>query len=529
MRSREKPWFRHWPSGVPRHLEYPEVPLFTLLSSTAAKSSERVAFTCRSRALTFGELDRLTDGLAASLVEMGLLRGERVLILLPNVPEFVISYYATLKAGGIVTAANPLFKEFELKYHLEDSEAVFAITQSDLYTTLKRAAGSKLKGVIVVGDVDREAVPFNELVKRSLKPPSFTVKPKEDVAVLQYTGGTTGMPKGAMMTHYNLIANAVQNAAWFKWTEREVVMGVLPLCHTWGSCVCMNSPIYVGARTILIPRFNPEEALKTVEREKVTVWYGSATMFNILINHPGIGRHDLSSLRYVKVGAMPVPTELKRRWEALTGVPMIPGYGLTEASPETHTNPPERVKEGSIGIPIIDTEAKVVDVETGTRELKPGEVGELVIRGPQVMKGYWRRNEETANALRGGWLYTGDLARMDEEGYFYIVDRKKDIIKYKGYSVYPAELENVLYTHPAIKECAVVGKTDLEAGEIPKAFVVLKEGFQVSKDEIIRYCEERVAPYKRIREVEFVSEIPKTLVGKVLRRKLRKGEEGRRV
>jgi len=519
--SLEKPWFKYWPNGVPRSLKYPEVPLFALLSSTAAKSPEKVAFKCRNRSLTFEDLDRLTDRLAASLVEMGLLQGERVLIFLPNVLEFVISYYAILKAGGIVTAANPLYKEFELKYQLEDSEAIFAITQSDLYPTLKRTASVKLKGVIVVDNGDQEALRLNELLKRDLKPPSFTVKPKEDVAVLQYTGGTTGMPKGAMMTHYNLVVNAIQNATWFKWTEREVVMGVLPLCHTWGSCVCMNSPIYVGARTILMPRFNPEEALETVEKEKATTWYGSATMFNILINHPAIKKYDLSSLRYVKVGAMPIPIELKRRWEALTGVPMIPGYGLTEASPETHTNPPERVKEGSIGIPIIDTEAKVVDVESGTIELKPGEVGELIIRGPQVMKGYWKKDEETRKTLRDGWLYTGDLAKMDVEGYFYIVDRKKDLIKYKGYSVYPAELENVLYTHPAVKECAVVGKPDVEAGEIPKAFVVLKEGFNISKDELIKYCEERVAPYKRIREVEFVSEIPKTLVGKVLRRKLR--------
>ncbi|MCW4055678.1 MAG: AMP-binding protein, partial [Candidatus Bathyarchaeota archaeon] len=265
-----------------------------------------------------------------------------------------------------------------------------------------------------------------------------------------------------------------------------------------------------------------------VEKKKVTVWYGAATMFTIITSHPGISKYDLSSLRCVKAGAAPIPTATKTRWDSLTGVELILGYGLTEASPETHNSPPNRVKIGSVGIPIIDTDAKIVDIETGTKELPPGEVGELIVKGPQVMKGYMKRPEETERALRNGWLYTGDIARMDEEGYFYIVDRLKDTIKYKGYSVFPAEVENVLYTHPSIKECAVIGKPDPVAGEIPRAYVVLNEGAALTKDELIEYCKERIAPYKRIREVEFVAELPKSIAGKILRRALRTKKSDKR-
>jgi len=290
----------------------------------------------------------------------------------------------------------------------------------------------------------------------------------------------------------------------------------------------MNSTIYVGATLVLIARFNPERVLELVEKKKVTVWYGAATMFTIITSHPDISKYDLSSLRCVKAGAAPIPHSTKRKWDSLTGVELILGYGLTEASPETHNSPPNRVKIGSVGIPIIDTDAKIVDIETGMRELSPDEVGELIVKGPQVMKGYIKRPEETKKALRNGWLYTGDITRMDEEGYFYIVDRLKDTIKYKGYSVSPAEVENVLYTHPSIKECVVIGKPDLVAGEIPKAYVVLKKEATITRDELIEYCQKRIAPYKRIREVEFATELPKSIAGKILRRALRNRECGKK-
>jgi long-chain acyl-CoA synthetase len=347
------------------------------------------------------------------------------------------------------------------------------------------------------------------------------------MATLQYTGGTTGMPKGAMMSHYNLVSNAIMNAIWFNWTKEEKVMGVTPLSHTWGPCVTVNSPFYVGATLFLVSRFDLEKVLDMVDKHKITVFYGVTTLFNMLINHPTIGDYDLSSLRCAKAGGMPIPGEVKKKWDKITGTELILGYGLTEASPETHDSPPERIKVGSIGIPLMDTDAKIVDVETGTKELAPGEEGELIIKGPQVMLGYWQRPEETRDTLRDDWLYTGDIARMDEEGYFYIVDRSKDMIKYKGYGVYPGEVENVLYMHPAIRECAVAGKPDAVAGELPKAYVVLKDGYSLTEEELIEFCKQRVSPFKRIREVQFVGEIPKTPVGKVLRRVLRDRERGK--
>jgi long-chain acyl-CoA synthetase len=318
----------------------------------------------------------------------------------------------------------------------------------------------------------------------------------------------------------------MQNAAWFGWSPEDTIIGLLPFYHSWGACTCVNSPIYSGARAIVLPRFDAEELLKTVERERATVIYGAASMFAALVSSPVITKYDLSSVRYVKAGAMPIPPEIKERWEQLTGVKMDLGYGLSEASPETHNSPLLRVKPGTVGIPIMDTDARIVDEETGEIELPPGQVGELVVRGPQVMKGYLNRPEDDQEALRHGWLYTGDLALMDEEGYFRIVDRKKETIKYKGYTIAPAEVEAILYQHPAVKECAVVGKLDPLAGEVPKAYVVLNEGFTVDKEELIKFCAERIAPYKRIREVELIEEIPKTPVGKVLRRVLRDKQQG---
>jgi len=275
---------------------------------------------------------------------------------------------------------------------------------------------------------------------------------------------------------------------------------------------------------VILPRFDAEELLATSEREGATIIYGAASMFTAVINNQTLIDYNLSTLRYVKAGAMPIPPEVKKRWEQLTNTKMILGYGLSEASPETHNSPPHRVKSGTIGIPIIDTDARIVDEETGETELPPGQVGELIIRGPQVMKGYLNRPVDTQEALRNGWLYTGDLAAMDEEGYFRILDRKKETINYKGYTIAPAEVEAVLYEHPAVKQCAVVGKPDILAGEIPKAYVVLRTGYIVEPEELIKFCVGRIAPYKYIREVEFIEEIPKTPVGKVLRRVLKDRE-----
>jgi len=350
------------------------------------------------------------------------------------------------------------------------------------------------------------------------------MKPAEDVAAIVYTGGTTGLSKGVLLTHYNLVSNAMQNAIWFRWNHNDIIIGLLPFYHSWGASTCLNSPIFSGSRGIVIKQFNPDELLITIERERATVMYGAASMFTSLINHPSVTRHDLSSLKYVKSGAMPIPPEVKQKWEKLTGIPMVLGYGLSESSPEAFNSPPQRIKPGTIGIPATDTDALIVDEETGKIEQVTGQTGELIIKGPQVMKGYLNQSEDTREALRNGWLYTGDLAKMDDEGYFYILDRKKETIKYKGYTIAPAEVEAVLYEHPAVRECAVVGKPDDLVGEIPKAFVVLKSENAADEKDILDFCAERIAPYKRIRQVEFIDEIPKTPVGKLLRRVLRDRE-----
>jgi long-chain acyl-CoA synthetase len=498
-----------------------------MLSNTARKYPDNIAFSCHGRSLTYQELDTRASRLAAGLNELGVKPRDRVVLFLPNSLEFVIGYYGILKAGATVTPANPLYKRDELKHQLNDSEAVAIITSAGSYPMVREIKDETgLKAIILTNSEDTDyEISLNKLLEKyPPTPPKIDLNPKEDIAAIEYTGGTTGLPKGAMLTHYNLVVNAIQNDIWLGWTERETVIGLLPFYHSWGACTCVNSPIYCGARVVIIPRYDARELLMTIENEKATVLHGAASVFTMLVNSPFITKYDLSSLKYVKAGAMPIPPEIRERWQEITGVKMILAYGLSEASPETHTSPPERVKPGTIGIPIMDTDARIVDEETGEIELPPGKIGELVIRGPQVMKGYLNRPEDNKEVLRDGWLYTGDLARMDEEGYFYIADRKKEIIKYKGYTIAPAEIEAVLYEHPAVRECAVVGKPDNLAGELPKAYVVLKDGCSVKAEELIKFCEERVAPYKKIRLVEFIDEIPKTQVGKILRRVLRDKE-----
>ena len=523
--SKNRPWYRFWPENVPRHIEYPQVPLSQLLTDSAERYPEDIAFDCRGVGISYKELDTLTTRLALALRALGVVEKDRVLLLLPNSLQFIIAYYGVIKAGATVAPASPLSKSLELLQKVADLKAGMIITNGELGPAVDGVAGRAGAKTLIMPDDNRviDISWLDRLVAAGSLAP-VEIRPRRDVATILYTGGTTGVPKGAMLTHYNLVANAMQNAAWFGWGHRDVVIGLLPFYHTWGGCTCVNSPVYAGARVIILPRFDVEELLTTIQKERVTVLYGAASMFNVLLNSPLVDGHDLSSLRYVKAGAMPIPQELKARWEERTGVRMVLGYGLTEASPETHNNPPGRVRPETAGIPNIDTDARIVDAETGLVDLSPGEVGELVVRGPQVMKGYWRSPSDTRAALRRGWLYTGDLAFMDEEGYFCIVDRKKETIKYKGYTIAPAELEDVVYMHPGVTECAVVGIPAPVVGEIPKAFVVLKEGHQPDEEDIVRFCEERLAPYKKIRAVQFVDELPKTPVGKVLRRVLRDRE-----
>lgn len=525
-----RPWHHFWPEGVPRHIDYPEWPLFELLARSARAYPDKVAFTCRGQGLTYRELDSLTGRFAAGLQELGAGKDSRLVLLLPNGLDYVIAYYGILKAGATVIPVNPLEKPREVAFYLRDSAATGLITGKESYAALGEATGDRPPGIVILTDArssGRELSLPAVMEAGEPSPLSPDINPEEDVAVIQYTGGTTGFPKGVMLTHHNLVANAAQNAAWFGWTVRETVVDLLPFYHSWGACTGINSPVYCGARVVIIPRLDPPELLSTIEKEKATVLYGATSLFTMLVSSPLLTRHDLSSLKYVKAGAMPVPPEIMTRWQQLTGVPMVPGYGLSEASPETHNNPPGRVKPGSIGVPVSDTDSRIVDEATGNTVLPPGEAGEIIIRGPQVMQGYLNRPVEDRQALREGWLYTGDLGMMDGEGYFYLTDRKKDIIKYKGYTIAPAELEAVLYEHPAVRECAVVGRPDRLAGEIPRAFVVLHAGCAPCREELLGFCERKLAAYKKVREIEFVTEIPKTRVGKILRRLLREKQPGR--
>ncbi|MBN2240911.1 MAG: long-chain fatty acid--CoA ligase [Dehalococcoidales bacterium] len=525
---KDKPWMEFWPEGIPRHLEYPEIPLHRFLTDSAEKYPDNVAFSHDGNSITFKDLEKNTNQLASALSGLGLRQKGSAVVFLPNGIDYVTGYYGILKSGAAVAPANPTYKKDEIRHQITDSRASCVICNRETYPVVKEVREETgLKGVIVT---DAEDIPGTIslrtiLVEYPSAAPDITINPKVDIAAIEYTGGTTGLPKGAMLTHYNLVANAIQNATYLSWTDKDVIVGLLPFYHSWGACTCVNSPIYAGAKVVTMPRYDAETLLSSIEKDRVTLLHGAASLYTMLINTPGIENYDLSSLRYVKAGAMPIPPEIRDKWEQITGVKMILAYGLSEASPETHTSPPDRVKPGTIGIPIMDTDAKIVDEETGIKELPPNEIGELIIRGPQVMAGYLNRPEENRSTLRNGWLYTGDLAKMDEEGYFYIVDRKKEIIKYKGYTIAPAEVEAALYEHPSVKECAVVGVPDDIAGELPKAYVVLKEDCEPCADELIDFCKDRLSPYKRVRLVEFIDEIPKTQVGKILRRILRDRKE----
>lgn len=552
---REKPWYKLWPTNVRKSIDYPEVPLFEFLRSAAQKYPEKTAIVYFDRELTYKELDVLSDKFATALADFGVKKGDKVAIFLPNVPQFIISYYGALKAGAIVTAISPLYKEREVEHQLNDSEAETIVVLDLLYPIVEKVwEKTRLRNVIVTGLKDYmpkfkavlgsllKKIPFRKIeprpnvyfftelmAKYEAKPPKVEINPKEDLAALQYTGGTTGIAKGAMLTHMNLVSNAVMCNEWLQANQgEETVLAVLPLFHIYGMTTGMNAPIYFAGRIVLLPRFDPVSVFQVIQKYRVTVFCGAPTMYAMLLAHPDLKKYDCTSIKFCISGAAPLPPEVQKRFMEVTGGVLVEGYGLTESSPVTHCNPLDKtmktVKVGSIGIPWPDTDAKIVDIETGEKELSPGEIGELIVKGPQVMKGYWKMPEETADVLRNGWLYTGDIGKMDEDGYFYITDRKKDLIKYKGYSVYPRELEDVLYEHPAVKLCGVIGKPDPVSGEIPKAFVVLKEGMAATEEELMKFVNEKVAPYKAIRELEIRKELPLSAVGKVLRRVLREEE-----
>jgi long-chain acyl-CoA synthetase len=544
MQAKNKPWFRSWPKDLPKNFEYPKVPLHVILEKTAKEHPEKAAVAYFEREITYRELDSLSNQFAVALNALSVKKDDRVAVFLPNIPQFVIAYYGVLKAGAVLTAISPLHREREVEHQLKDSEAETVVALDPLYPIVEKVwRKTKLKNVIVTSlaeyaskNPDASKTPqapnahsFQELMKKPAKPPNVNVNPHEDLATLQYTGGTTGTAKGAMLTHLNLVSNALAFAAWIKGTAEETFLTALPLFHIYGMTTSMNVPVSLAAKMVLLPRFDPQMALESIQRHRVTVFCGVPTMYSVLLANPDLSNFDLTSIRVCISGASPLPPQVQKKFMQITGGFLAEGYGLTEASPVTHCNPVDKtmrtVRLGSIGLPLPDTDARIVDVETGERSLNSGETGELAVKGPQVMKGYWRKPTETALVLRDGWLLTGDIARMDQDGYFYITDRKKDLIKYKDYSVYPRELEDVLYEHPAVKLCAVVGKPSPVVGEVPKAFIVLKDGAEATEVEIMAFVKEKVAPYKAVREVEFRQELPISVAGKVLRRALQEEEK----
>jgi long-chain acyl-CoA synthetase len=519
-------------------MDYTQLPLQALLEASARKFPEKPAIIYEAQEINYSQLDLLSNQFANVLAGLGVLKGDRVALFLPNIPQFIIAYFGTLKAGAVVTAISSLHRDREVEYQFCDSRAQTIVVLDSLYPIVEKVKEkSQLKNVIVVGSdksssqhVSCKSIPntlsFKILIEKAPQNPLNVIfNPDEDLAALQYTGGTTGTAKGAMLTHRNLVSNALAFAAWIKGTPaEESFLTALPLFHIYGMTTSMTVPVSLAAKMVLTPKFDPIKVLETIQKHKVTIFCGVPTMYSALIANPNLGKYDLTSIRVCISGASSLPPQVQKRFMEVTGGFLAEGYGLTEASPVTHCTPVDRsmktVKVGSIGLPLPGTQAKIVDLKNSEKTLKRGETGELAVKGPQVMKGYWQQIGETAMVFQDGWLLTGDIARMDEDGYFYITDRKKDLIKTKDYSVYPRELEDILYEHPTVKLCAVVGKKDLLAGEVPKAFILLREGMTVSAEEIMAFVNDKVASYKAIREVEFRKELPISSAGKVLRRLL---------
>ncbi|MCY4093383.1 MAG: long-chain fatty acid--CoA ligase [Caldilineaceae bacterium] len=567
----QKPWVEKYESGVPEAIEYNGQLTHEMLDASAQTYANQVSTRLLLSYLplgitvqatqTYAALKDSVDRLAFAFRKIGLQQGDRVAIMLPNIPQQVISFFATLRAGCVVVNTNPTYTPRELGHLLEDSGATAIIVLSGFYDRVAQVKdGTDLKHVIVTDLPEPLGFPFNKLVEKKVRkagmmvdvpdgpgvwrfddlistsepdPPAIDVSP-DDVVLFQYTGGTTGSPKAAMLTHRNVMSNVQQIEAWYRDLQYggEKVLGAIPFFHVYGMSVAMLFSIYTGAELIVTP--DPRQTdlvLEILQREKVTMYPGIPTMYTAIINHPKVDDADLSSIRACLSGGMSLPGEIQRRFEQITGGKLVEGYGLTETSPVACANPINGMrKEGSIGFPVPSTEVAIVGLERNEEgEFEPvpaGEEGELIIRGPQVMKGYWKRPEETAEAIsEEGWFHTGDIARMDEDGCFYIVDRKKDLIIASGYNIVPREVEEVLYTHEKVQEAVVVGVPDEVRGENVKAYIVLKAGQSSTPEEITEFCREQLAPYKVPRLVDFRDELPKSQVGKILRRVLLEEEK----
>jgi long-chain acyl-CoA synthetase len=549
----DRPWVKSYDEGVAHALDYPEMRMQDFLENAARKWPDKPCTIFNGAEITFKEMNDMTDRLAAGLHELGVKKGDRVGLFIPNTPQFVIAYYAILKAGGVVVATNPLYTEREIIHQVNDAGIEVMVLMTNNYEKVKAVQGQTRIKTIVATNIKEALPPVLKLLFGLLreKKAGFRVtlrdndvwmqdliakyepedKPDvkvnvDDTALFQYSGGTTGLSKGVVAPHRGLVSNTYQMDAWniTAVEGEETVLMAIPLYHAYGMVVGMSYGMLKGAALVMVPDpRNIKDVLDKIQKYKTTVFPGVPALYNAINNFPDVvaGKYDISSIKFCISGSAPLLRETKERFEEITGGKLIEGFGLSEAPVATHCNPilgPNKV--GSIGVPLPNVDCRIIDLDDGVTVLPQGEVGELVIKGPQVMKGYHNMPTETANTLRDGWLYTGDIAYMDEDGYFFIVDRKKELIKPGGFQVWPREVEEVLQSNPKVLEVGVAGIPDPNSGEAVKAWVVLKPGETATVEELRAWCKEQLAGYKVPRQIEFRDELPKTTVGKILRREL---------
>jgi len=550
---KERPWFKHYESDVPRSVDYPEVPLYHFLENAAAKYPDQACAIFKGSVITYAEMEGYIDSLAGALAAMGVKKGTPVGIFMPNSPQFVMAFYAILKAGGIVVATNPLYTGREIEHQMKDSGTEIMLVMSNFYSLIKEVQpNTPIKKLIVTNikeylpgmlrflftltkekkdghrvELGEGDIWLQDLLKKFTPDdkPQLEIHPQDD-ALYQYSGGTTGLSKAAIATHGNLVANTLQIKAWLPSVQEggEIVLMAIPMFHVYGMVAGMSFGIAAAASMVMVP--NPRDmgdVLGSISKYRPTIYPGVPAMYNAINNHPDVkaGKVDISSIKACISGSAPLMRETQATFEELTGGRLVEGFGLSEAPTATHCNPVFGMrKEGSIGIPLPDVDARIISLDDEVTVLETGEIGELVIKGPLVMKGYLNMPTETKNAIRDGWLYTGDIAYMDEDGYFFIVDRKKELIKPSGYQVWPREVEEVIAENPKVLEAGVAGIPDAYRGETVKAWVVLKPGETLTVDEVKAWCKEHMAAFKVPTHVEFRDELPKTTIGKVLRREL---------
>ncbi|MBO0996291.1 long-chain-fatty-acid--CoA ligase [Bacillus sp. SD075] len=547
-----KPWQAIYPEQIPAVLSYEDKPLYSFLKESAEEFPDKVSIHFQGKELTFREVHESALKFAAYLKSIGLQKGERVAVMLPNCPQGVISFFGILMAGGVVVQTNPTYTERELEYQMKDSGAKIILAMDILFPRVTAVASrTDIEHIIVTAIKEYLPFPknliypfiqkkqygivinvehagnhhlFSEIMKRKItEAGTVPIDVHNDLALLQYTGGTTGFPKGVMLTHRNLLANTKMCNAWLYRNKRgeERILAILPFFHVYGMTTVLVLSVMEGNTMIIMPKFDVEATLKTIQKQKPTMFPGAPTMYIGLLNHPDIAKYDLSSINACISGSASLPLEVQEQFEKITGGKLVEGYGLSETSPVTHANfiwDQPRVK-GSVGLPWPDTDSVILSLEN-FEELPPNEIGEIAIKGPQVMQGYWNRPDETEKTFKNGWLLTGDLGYMDEQGFFYVVERKKDTIIAGGFNIYPREVEEVLYEHEAIQEVVVAGIPDPYRGETVKAYVVLKKNARVTEEELNEFARKNLASYKVPRSYEFRDELPKTTIGKILRRVL---------